>query len=142
MPETRSTQGLIEAAPITRTLAQERRRRRSTDPLVALHYQLSEAKNGGEHEVMVLAETSGLVVAGAGSWPACEELAAFAPLLHEDAMSGTLSPRLESLRDDALVVPLTVDGQDMFLCARGGRDREASVRRAAEGVERILTTRA
>ena len=61
----------------------DRRRRRSSDPLVALHYQLSSARTRGDLDAIVVADPSGVVVAGAGSWPLCEELAAYAPLLAE-----------------------------------------------------------
>src|SRR5258706_11528759 len=63
------------------TTADDRRRKRSTDPLVALHYQLAHARHDGQLEAIVVADTSGVVVAGAGSWAVCEELAAYAPLL-------------------------------------------------------------
>src|SRR5208282_2231924 len=63
------------------TTLEDRRRKRSQDPLIALHYQLAHARQDGELEAIVLADTSGIVVAGAGSWATCEELAAYAPLL-------------------------------------------------------------
>ena len=46
----------------------ERRRRRSPDPLVALHYQLSSVRKDGALDTVVVADGSGVVVAGAGSW--------------------------------------------------------------------------
>src|ERR1700690_2854417 len=61
--------------------SEEPRRRRSPDPLVALHYQLSSTRREGALDTIVVADGSGVVVAGAGSWAACEELAAFAPLI-------------------------------------------------------------
>jgi hypothetical protein len=77
----------------------ERRRRRSSDPLVALHYQLSSARTAGDLDAIVVADPSGVVVAGAGSWPVCEELAAYAPLLADgewSSMSTSVSSRVEA----------------------------------------------
>ena len=67
------------AAPTTG----ERRKQRSADPLVALHYQLAQSRSRSAVEAIVLADTSGVVVAGAGSWVICEELAAYAPLFSQ-----------------------------------------------------------
>jgi hypothetical protein len=126
----------------------ERRHRRSEDPLVALHYQLSSTRARGELDAIVVADASGVVVAGAGSWPVCEELAAYAPLLAEGAwasMSDDVSSRVASLRKEVVVRQLSVGGQEVLLCARRQRRGEASegVRRdldqAADGVSRILT---
>src|SRR5215472_4561954 len=63
------------------TVLEDRRRKRSRDPLVALHYQLAHARSEGRLEAIVVADDSGVVVAGAGAWAVCEELAAYAPLL-------------------------------------------------------------
>jgi len=132
----------------------ERRRRRSADPLVALHYQLSETRSRGEVDAIVVADASGVVVAGAGSWPVCEELAAYAPLLAEGAwasMTGDVSSRVETLRKDVEVRALSVAGQEVLLCARRQRRGEgraigAAVERdldqAAAGISRILQSAA
>jgi hypothetical protein len=131
--------------------ASERRRRRSDDPLVALHYQLSAARARGELDAIVLADRSGVVVAGAGSWPACEELAAYAPLLADAAwanMTAAVSSRVEDLRRDAIVVHVSVAGQEVLLCARPRRIEgtpsvaAGAVDAAAVGVTRILTAAA
>ncbi|MBS2013434.1 MAG: hypothetical protein JST00_11130 [Deltaproteobacteria bacterium] len=117
----------------------ERRRRRSEDPLVALHYQLTETRSRGEIDAIVVADASGVVVAGAGSWPVCEELAAFAPLLAEGSwaiMTGEVSSRVESLRKDVEVRLLVVGGQEVLLCAR--RQRRSAGSPAGEGMARDL----
>src|SRR4051812_21328804 len=119
---------------------EDRRRRRSADPLVALHYQLSETRSRGELDAIVVADASGVVVAGAGSWPVCEELAAYAPLLAEGTwacMTDSVSSRVETLRRDVEVRALMVGGQEVLLCAR--RQRRGEGREdAGEGVERDL----
>jgi hypothetical protein len=118
----------------------ERRRKRSMDPLVALHYQLAVARAEGGLDAVVLADASGVVVAGAGAWPVCEELAAYAPLLVcSDGSSPSVSRRVDALRDEVDVHSLSVGGQDVLLCARGGRGRRESIEKLAAGVERILS---
>ncbi len=117
----------------------ERRRRRSEDPLVALHYQLAETRARGEIDTIVVADASGVVVAGAGSWPVCEELAAYAPLLAEGSwamMTATVSSRVESLRKDVEVRALSVGGQEVLLCAR--RHRHSAGSPSGDGVQRDL----
>lgn len=126
---------------MTTAAAPDRRRNRSDDPLVALHYQLSQARQEGSLEAIVVADDSGVVVAGAGSWVVCEELAAYAPLL---ASSGWVEPatgdrtRLAEMRGHVDVQPVAIEGQTVLLCARGGRGRPAALDRAARGVARIL----
>lgn len=131
----------------------ERRRRRSADPLVALHYQLTETRSRGELDAIVVADASGVVVAGAGSWPVCEELAAYAPLLAEGAwatMTDSVTSRVESLRKDVEVRALSVAGQDVLLCARrqrrgtgeSGEGLTRDLDEVARGVNRILSAAA
>jgi hypothetical protein len=132
------------------THLEDRRRKRSVDPLVALHYQLAYARKNGALETIVVADSAGLVVAGAGSWAACEELAAYAPLIarsNVDEMSSGLNglstpvaSRVDTLRREVGVRTMVIDGQEVLLCARARGDsaREASLTQAAEGVVRIL----
>lgn len=131
--------------------SEERRRRRSADPLVALHYQLTSTRARGELDAIVVADASGVVVAGSGSWPVCEELAAYAPLLADGgwaSMSSSVSSRVESLRKDVEVRSLLIGGQEVLLCARRGRRGEAGeavsrdLDQAIDGVTRILGTAA
>jgi hypothetical protein len=139
----------------------ERRRRRSADPLVALHYQLTSARSRAEIDTIVVADASGLVVAGAGSWPVCEELAAYAPLLAERAehadqgapfVSAAVSSRVETLRHEVEVRHVAIGEQNVLLCAhwqRGGQEYGAGsvlrdvaqIDHAAAGVRRILMQR-
>ncbi|MDP9000564.1 MAG: hypothetical protein M3O46_10680 [Myxococcota bacterium] len=123
------------------TEPEDRRRRRSDDPLLALNYQLAHARHEGKVDAMVVADASGVVVASAGAPAVCEELAAYAPLLAEGRWcepgmdgEGTLS----KLRTEIDVQPVDVDGQTVLLCARGGWMRAIAVEMAASGVARIL----
>jgi hypothetical protein len=132
----------------------DRRRRRSSDPLVALHYQLSSARARGDLDAIVVADPSGVVVAGAGSWPVCEELAAYAPLLADGAwasMSDPVSSRVETLRHEVDVRLVAVGQQEVLLCTRQKRRVEAieaieassrDLSETARGVSRILTAAA
>jgi hypothetical protein len=121
----------------------ERRRKRSSDPLVALHYQLSVTRTEGNFDAIVLADASGVVVAGAGAWPVCEELAAYAPfLVSVDGSTASVSSRVGALRGEVDVRTICIGGQDVLLCTRGIRSsltgRADTIERAAAGVERIL----
>lgn len=118
---------------------QNRRQRRSVDPLIALHYQLAHARTKGALEAIVVADASGVVVAGAGSWAACEELAAYAPLLARGGAVVTAeASRVEVLRAQTAVASVAVQDQEVLICARGGVGRLQTVEAAASGVARIL----
>jgi len=128
----------------------ERRRNRSADPLVALHYQLTSARERCEADTVVVADASGLVVAGAGSWPVCEELAAYAPILAEGAWATTseaVNSRVEALRREVEVRVVSLGEQDVLLCAHRQRCRNErpdnihDIDQAAAGVRRILSLR-
>jgi hypothetical protein len=117
--------------------AEDRRKQRSTDPLVALHYQLAHTKTRSSVDAIVLADSSGVVVAGAGAWVICEELAAYAPLFEQDEVPA----RVAFLRADCEVRQVTANGQPMLLCAMGKRTARAEAANdASEGVTRILET--
>jgi hypothetical protein len=127
-------------------MTDDRRLRRSSDPLVALHYQLSSARTRGDLDAIVVADPSGVVVAGAGAWPVCEEIAAYAPLLADGTwatMTSDVSSRVEALRREVDVRLVPVGGQEVLLCARQKRRSDvgapmADLSEAAEGVRRIL----
>ncbi|HEY4016973.1 MAG TPA: hypothetical protein VGM06_26755 [Polyangiaceae bacterium] len=129
------------------TPRQERRRLRSDDPLVALHHQLASVRVDGDIDTVVVADDAGLVVAGVGAWAACEELAAYAPLLAEPRTAGASrgagaeepgDSRIAELRGEVDVRSLDVGGQRVLLCVRGGARRDQAAERAAGGVARIL----
>ncbi len=129
---------------------EDRRQKRSTDPLIALHYQLAHARTRGALDAIVVADASGVVVAGAGSWAACEELAAYAPLLLVRAAGArgaevdlggyaeSDASRVELLRGQTTVTSLEVDDEELLVCARGGGERGSALAAAAFGVARIL----
>jgi hypothetical protein len=129
---------------------QDRRRKRSRDPLVALHYQLAQTRQDGELDAIVVSDDSGIVVAGAGAWAVCEELAAHAPLLVQGVWNEPGLARVSRLAELAAQVDVkevSVDGQTVLLCARAGAGRKkrvsaSAMEHAARGVVRILTAAA
>jgi len=119
----------------------ERRTRRSPDPITALHYQLAALRRSAALEALVLVDDAGCLVAGAGAWPVCEELAAYAPLLADPAKAvrRVVSARLASLSKQVQTLELEALGQPLFLSCRGGVDtRTDALSLAATGVRRIL----
>jgi hypothetical protein len=135
---------------VAKTGEQDRRRKRSRDPLVALHYQLAQARQDGGLDAIVVSDDSGIVVAGAGAWAVCEELAAHAPLLVQGVWNepGLARPsRVAELAAQVDIKEVAVDGQTVLLCARAGVGKGKSVpaaamEHAARGVARILTAAA
>lgn len=117
---------------------EDRRTRRSSDPLIALHYQLNQTRKTQGLDALVMADAAGVVVAAAGCWAVCEELAAYAPLLAAEEPVLDTSTRLESLRNQVRVRPLDVAGLEFLLCARGQGELDGAIAEAAEGVSRIL----
>ncbi len=120
----------------------ERRLTRSSDPLVALHYQLACSRRESGLDAVVVADDSGVLVAASGGWAACEELAAYAPLLVRHDRDGSASPRsgrLEEIGVHSEVHAIEVDGQTVLLCARGPQPKAGAMRQVADGVARILS---
>jgi len=116
------------------TTASDRRQRRSSNLMTALHYQLAFARHEGEFDALILADSAGVLVAGAGAWPTCELLAAYAPLVARGD-APLAEPELGGLEIRSLVV----DGAEVLLCARGGGNKKSdSMSRAASGCSRIL----
>ncbi len=127
---------LAASAASRSPIPQERRKQRSADPS-SLSTTSSLKANQSTADAIVLADTSGVVVAGAGSWVICEELAAYAPLFSQSETG--LPDRVASLRAECEVREMTAGGQPMLLCAMGkssARTRAADL--ASAGVVRIL----
>ncbi|MFO0548028.1 MAG: hypothetical protein U0271_06555 [Polyangiaceae bacterium] len=121
--------------------AADRRKRRSADPITALHYQLAAIRREARFDALVLVDETGCMVAGAGAWPVCEELAAYAPLLSDRSKirRTVVGARVAAIGDEAESMHFEVDGQRVLLCGRGGlSSRNAALGRAALGVRRIL----
>lgn len=117
----------------------DRRHTRSSDPLVALHYQLACSRREGGLDAVVVADDSGVVVAASGGWAVCEELAAYAPLLVRADPEGPTAGRLAEIRLHADVQAIDVNGQTVLLCAHGPRAKAGGMSKVAHGVARILS---
>jgi hypothetical protein len=118
----------------------ERRRKRSHDPITALHYQLAFTRSAAGLDAVVLVDESGCLVAGAGAWPTCEELAAYAPLFArpDQIGSATVSSRIRALSSEVSVHAVSLACGEAFLCGRGTGGQADVLARAAEGCRRIL----
>lgn len=119
----------------------DRRQRRSNDPITALHYQLAHARYRGGFDALVLVDQAGTLVAGAGAWPLCEELAAFAPLLaDEEPRRPGWQSELHKLRPQVQLQQLHFQGATVLLAARGVTPTaEDHLETAADGCLRILS---
>lgn len=91
---------------------------------------------------MVLVDGAGSLVAGAGAWPVCEELAAYAPLLagEGEVMRAEAATALEKIRPRVRLKALWFNGAEVLLAARGAaeQDAEPALGQAASGCLRIL----
>ncbi|MCB9588646.1 MAG: hypothetical protein H6718_24765 [Polyangiaceae bacterium] len=106
----------------------ERRVLRSSDPLTALERLLDEARRQSRGAALLVADSSGLLVAASGYWSHCEELAAVA----------AANPANDS--GERQVRRVRVAGLEVVLCAEGG-DTDAALARAQSGTIRILGNR-
>lgn len=119
----------------------ERRLRRSADPLVALSRLLDAARSETRVDAVAIADETGCLVAGAGAWQTCEELAAYAPLLEREAgpANDVVPTRLDVLARRTEVRRVSVDGVEVLLCGQGDRAAmDRALTRAAAGCRRIL----
>jgi hypothetical protein len=132
-----------------RSEAVDRRKTRSADALVALGRLLDGSRRHGGLEAVALADETGFLVAGAGAFRTCEELAAMAPLLAPTPLGATeaandvVPTRLDVLTRRMAIRRLTIDGVDVLLCGRGADAdaRASALDHAASGCDRILRER-
>jgi len=112
------------------------------DPLATLSHLLDQAREQAGISALAVADDVGLLIAGAGSWASCEELAARAPLLPEStvAANDTMPTRLDVLARRSEVRRITIDGMRVFVCGEGEHAAEA-VADATASVRRILGRR-
>lgn len=106
----------------------ERRVQRSADALVALERLLDEARRRNQGAALLVADTTGLLVAASGYWSHCEELAALAAAAPANDAKGRLVRRVR------------VGGVEVVLCAEGG-DTDSALAQAQSGAQRILGSR-
>ena len=121
----------------------ERRKQRSSDTLVALSRLLESARVRNDLPALAVADPSGLLVAGAGAFHACEELAAFAPLLLSPPANDVVPTRLDVLSRRSEIWRISVDGVEVLLWGRAASaaGAERALEDVAQGCQRILGTR-
>jgi hypothetical protein len=123
--------------------AKERRRARRDDPLVALSRWFEAARRRAGLHALVLADETGLTIAGAGPSATCDELAAHGALATtRKPANDTVPCRLDVVARTMQVRRLRIDGIDVLLCAEGARpSADEHLAAAAAGCERILARR-
>jgi len=115
----------------------DRRASRPSDPSQALDRLLDSVRRDGEFEAVAVADDAGVLVAGAGAFSTCEEIAAVAPIVaRADAANDTIPTRLDVIARRMHVRRVRIDGIEVLLCGKGGRAGELG--RAAAGCARIL----
>ncbi len=136
--------------------ADERRTLRSEEPSIALGRLLDAARALGNAQAVALADTSGVLIAGAGYFRECEELAAIsaymsAPTLNPpgarsappltvqtpQSSRANSSPGLPESKITPQIRQLHIDGTPLLLASQGG-DSEATLKYAEAGARRIL----
>ncbi|MBI3207130.1 MAG: hypothetical protein HYZ29_36670 [Myxococcales bacterium] len=117
----------------------DRRGARRDDTLAALGEMLDSVRSDSDFRAIALADGSGVLVAGAGAFSACEELAAFAPLALSRVANDIVPTRVDVALRKMQVRRLTIDGIEVLLCGDGGESD--ALRKAAAGCARILGAR-
>jgi hypothetical protein len=118
----------------------ERRSGSRDETLTSLGRLLDSVRREAEFDAVAVADETGILVAGAGAWGRCEELAAAAPL--SLAANDTVPTRVDVLARRMEVRRLMVDGVQVLLCGQGGRgSAPEALARAAAGCARILGSR-
>jgi hypothetical protein len=113
------------------TFSPERRVQRSSDPSEALSWWLEATRRRSNLRSVALADSLGMLVAGAGPARECDELAAWAPV----ALSGNPWPESPPFTLSGAKVP----GFDAYVCAEGSQSLTAPIAAdAAAGCSRIL----
>lgn len=121
-----------------KTVANDRRTRRSLQTHEALSLQLERVRDQASLDALVLATAEGLPVAHSGETTLCEELAAMAPLFPQKSQ---LSEQTREARAVRRVQPLTVSRTPLYLvfyAREQPRALEQWVEHTQRGVTRIL----
>ena len=121
-------------------IVRERRRRRSENTSLALHYQLDSGRKAARLDGLVLSDEDGFCLASSGDPEACQEVAARLPFIgrkvpeFEGVLLGTESGwRIRMKR-------MAVGGTELYLCAIGNHTatHEHDMTRTSGGIRRIL----
>jgi hypothetical protein len=121
-----------------------RRRRTTTEPSLALHYQLTACCDTGEVVAMAMADDDGVPLAMAGEVGACRDVAgkmiAVAPRIREVECTVLGAGKTAW---DVSMKKVTTDTGDVVVCAIGGsaEGRRRQIQRTTDGVQRIFAGR-
>ncbi len=124
-------------------IVRDRRRRRSDNTTLALHYQLEEFRQTARLDGVVLSDEDGFCLASSGDPQACHEVAAQLPFIgrkvHE--FEGVLLGSEGGWR--ICMHRFGVPGGELYLCAigAGGAERDRQMARSRGAVRRILEPR-
>ncbi len=121
--------------------AADRRRDRTDSPLIALSRCFESARRRAGLGALVLADVSGLVIAGAGPAAMCDELAAIGAANWDRPANDTVPCRLDVLTRSLEVRRLRIDGIEVLLCTEGDSEDMEPLAEAVAGCQRILGRR-
>jgi hypothetical protein len=118
----------------------ERRAGTRNEVLTSLGRLLESVRREAEFEAVAVADETGILVAGAGAWARCQELAAASSLARPSyAANDTVPTRADVLARRMEVRRLMVDGVQVLLSGSGGKSSAPeALTRAAAGCARIL----
>lgn len=126
----------------------ERRRVRSANTNRAMNYLFEAITDSTDVSHIALADSRGLLLVHSGAEPACDVLAAYAPLLTQTAdtdareqLLGTMSAYVTEAAPERITVRrFAHKGEEMYVCALGGEtvSKDVAVCRAIRGARRIL----
>lgn len=126
----------------------ERRRYRSNRPSEALHLLLRATAERYQLDALVLADEDGLIIQSTGDQTACDLVAAYAPLLQdqairEDHLRDTLSGAVPAMSPCSVGHrPVGGVSTPLHVCAIGvaRNNLDQALAHATRSIERILTT--
>jgi hypothetical protein len=119
----------------------ERRRHRSDDALSALTRLLEAARARAGLDALAVADTAGLLVAGAGASQTCEELAAWAPVVAHAPANDADAAASAPFAGRTSLRRLCVGGSEIVVVACLGTARTAAeeLDAVSAGCQRILS---
>lgn len=125
-------------------IERERRRRRSDNTTLALHYQLEACRRAARLDGLILSDADGFCLATSGDPQACQEVAAQLPFIGRKVrdFEGVLLGSDGGWR--ICMHRFGVAGGELYLCAIGPRsaERDRQLALSRGGVRRILEPRA
>ncbi len=121
----------------------ERRRRRSPEPSLALHYQLAACCDDGDVAAMAMADDDGVPLALAGQVSACRDVAGRMSSVASRIAELECTVLSAGARWDVSMKKIATDCGEVVVCAVGGsaEARARQIRRTTAGAQRIFAGR-